>query len=107
MTHDNPEPEPTADTMKSLIKGLSDQWRALTALAGAMAVGGAIALSTVAFTGLPAQVREHTDSIRSFSRQVGENRELARRVSGQYERIICLLTLPGGTSPLEAQRECP
>ena len=44
-------------------------------------------------------VREHTTSIDSFD-------ERLLGITNQGEHIICLLTLPEGTTPLEAERVC-
>lgn len=85
---------------------LSPTWQALTALGGAFAVGAAIALSAMSFRHLPAQVTAHGDSINALSQRMGEVEALARRVDGQYTRIVCLLTQPDSASAISSEREC-
>jgi len=91
----------------SFLMSLPQTWRALTALGGAAAIGATVAMLATAFTGLPAQVAENTDSIRAVGRRAEDNRAVVRRVEAQYDRIICLLTLPDSTPPIQAQRACP
>lgn len=92
---------------------LSPTWQALTALGGAFAIGMAIALSATTFRSLPAQVAAQGDSLRALAEREAEDRRVIERVDRQYNRIICLLTLPEDVrvrveaNPVLLQRECP
>lgn len=89
-----------------LLGKLPEQWKALTALGGAFAIGSVFTMSALSFRGLPAQTRANTDSIQALSRRSVENRVIIDRVDDQYERIICILTLPDTIRPLAAERAC-
>lgn len=55
---------------------------------------------------LPAQVRENTDSLRAHTSYIRADALRERATDARYDRIICLLTLPAGTTPLQAEEEC-
>lgn len=100
-------------TIARFLTSLPTNWKALTALGGAVAFGVAIGLTTTGFTALPAQVRSQGDSIRAIADRVAESRSALDRIDRQYSRIICLLTLPEdvrvrvAANPVLLQRECP
>lgn len=79
-------------TITVFLEGLSSTWRAVTALAAAVAVGVAVGVFLVGFTGLPEAVEQNTEY------RVQHTRE--------FQALICLMTLPPETSRERAIREC-
>ena len=79
---------------------LPDSWKALTALGGAVAFGAALTFFLGGFRDLPARVDAQ-------ERRLSEVEAVARRVEGQYGRLVCLLTLPDSLNGIEAERACP
>lgn len=102
-----------ATTIAKFLTSLPTNWKALTALGGAVALGVAIGAVAVDMRGLPAQVRTVRDSVATVSRRVEVNTVTLQRIDRQYARIICLLTLPEdvrvrvAANPVLLERECP
>lgn len=95
--------------MKALapfLVAIPDTWKALSALAGAVAFGIAVTVMGMRFGELPAQVEqnrnahiENASAIKILNAEISEqNRKL--------DRVLCILTLPENTTTLEAERVC-
>lgn len=78
---------------------LNPTWQALTALAGATAVGIVVGITLYGFTGLP-------DRVEAVEASSAKNTVDIARGRGEYETLICLLTLPDSLTPIESQRRC-
>lgn len=92
--------------MMKALAAIPDTWKALSALAGAVAFGIAATVMGMRFGELPAQVEQNRDAhvanaaaIQLLNAEISEqNRKL--------DRVLCILTLPETTSNLEAERRC-
>ena len=92
---------------------LNPTWQAITALAGAAAVGIVVGGATVGFTGLPEQVEVNAQAIEAHILEpwhegiVPLMEASDEAIMARLNRLICLQTLPDSLTYLEAERACP
>jgi hypothetical protein len=94
---------------------LEPTYKALTALGSAFAAGFAVIVALL-MTGAmsPPGVIENAENISQNREMILDGQRADERVlqevqnvRRQGDRILCVLTLPEGTTPLEAERLCP
>lgn len=96
-------------TFSEWLKGLPDTVKVFTAAGGLVSIGFTAAVfwfgAKIEATAQGTDIAR--DSVQVNARAIQANALRAEEVDGRYETIICLLTLPEDTPPLEAQGECP
>lgn len=85
--------------LSALVGKITPTWQAIAALAGACTVGVVAGLFLVGFTQLP-------DRVEAMERSVSENTEQLQDIEGQFESLVCLMTLPDSITRETAIREC-
>lgn len=95
--------------LTNLLKALPDTSKALTALAGAAAVGfTAAGFWFGAKIDAAAQgTATARDSVQLNRAQIVNNQRAIEQNRDQYETIICILTLSEDVPPIDARRLCP
>jgi len=86
--------------MPGWLKGLPDFWKAILALCAAIAFG----MTLGGWLGLPGQVQTNTVDIKANRDSVFAVRRDQHNADQKLDRIICLLELGEGDSPLRCGR---
>ena len=104
--------------LASFLGSLTDTQKALTALMGACAFGFAVATAVQAQRQVPHQIASLVESDSVMTIAIEANTVAIQNMSGEAARaaesaasqmgelVICLLTLPENTSPIQARLEC-
>lgn len=78
---------------------LPDDWKALTALGGAIAFGATVGMVMSGFFSVPNEVQE----VRQLAE---ENAEWRASHTREFQALVCLLTLPDSVDRQGQLREC-
>lgn len=95
--------------------GVISQWltmlpvwsKAVGALGAAFGAGLTLAFVLSGWASLPSRVQEHDIKILSLQVEQAAAKDERLETLHKLDRVLCLLTLPDSTRPLDAQRACP
>ena len=92
--------------ISSFVDRLGQTGKALGALGFVASAAVTVTLLLVSFFGLPEQVRANTSAIAKNSVQIQQLIVADEASAAKADRIICILLLPEGTLPLQAEQDC-
>ena len=92
-------------TLSEFFGDLPRQWKVVI---GSVAFGLAVGVFASGLSPLPAQVGQNTKDIATGQAERAELRRDVAAGKAQFERIICLLTLPDTIlTPIQVEGRCP
>lgn len=93
--------------MREWLSSLPMAVKAAGALAGVGGTGVTLGLLFGGWIGLPAQVADQERDIRALQIEAAAAKDERLETLHKLDRVLCLLTLPDSTRPIDAQRACP